>query len=79
MKNNIDSLYETYKNSVYYYVLTKLPIEKRKLVIEITLDMANNMQIGYKMSLPQNFCYKLFSDIKFSDASIATLTNKVQM
>lgn len=35
-------------------VITKLPIEKRKLVKEITLDMANNMQLASKISFPES-------------------------
>ena len=33
-------------------VLEKLPLEKRQLVKEITLDMANNMQLASRMSFP---------------------------
>ena len=40
-------------------VLSKIPIEKRKLVKEITLDMANNMQLAAKMSFPES---KLVTD-----------------
>jgi transposase len=30
-------------------VLSKIPLEKRKMVKEITLDMANNMQLASRM------------------------------
>ncbi len=36
-------------------VLNKIPLDKRKLVKEITLDMANNMQLASKMCFPE--CY----------------------
>ena len=40
-------------------VLNKIPIEKRKLVKEITLDIANNTQLAAKMSFPES---KLVTD-----------------
>ncbi len=39
-------------------VLNKIPLDKRKLVKEITLDMANNMQLASKMCFPE--CYTIF-------------------
>lgn len=36
-------------------VLNKIPLEKRKLVKEITLDMANNMQLAARMSFPESY------------------------
>lgn len=36
-------------------VVDKIPLEKRKLVKEITLDMANNMQLASKMSFPESY------------------------
>jgi transposase len=36
-------------------VINKIPLEKRKLVKEITLDMANNMQLASKMSFPESY------------------------
>lgn len=35
-------------------VLNKIPLDKRKLVKEITLDMANNMQLASRMCFPQS-------------------------
>ena len=35
-------------------VLNKIPLEKRKLVNEITLDMANNMQLASRMCFPES-------------------------
>lgn len=35
-------------------VLNKIPIDKRKLVKEITLDMANNMQLASRMCFPES-------------------------
>jgi len=35
-------------------VLNKIPIDKRKLVKEITLDMANNMQLASRMYFPES-------------------------
>ncbi len=35
-------------------VLNKIPLDKRNLVKEITLDMANNMQIASKMCFPKS-------------------------
>jgi transposase len=34
-------------------VISKIPLEKRKLVNEITLDMANNMQLASRMVFPE--------------------------
>jgi transposase len=34
-------------------VLCKIPLESRKLVKEITLDMANNMELAARMSFPE--------------------------
>ena len=34
-------------------IISKIPLEKRKLVKEITLDMANNMQLAARMAFPQ--------------------------
>lgn len=34
-------------------VLSLIPLQKRKLVKEITLDMANNMQLASKMAFPE--------------------------
>lgn len=34
-------------------VISKIPLEKRKLVKEITLDMANNMQLASRMAFPE--------------------------
>jgi transposase len=36
-------------------VLNKIPLEKRKLVKEITLDMANNMQLASRMCFPESY------------------------
>jgi transposase len=36
-------------------VLNLIPLEKRKLVKEITLDMANNMQLASRMCFPESF------------------------
>ena len=35
-------------------VLNKIALEKRKLVKEITLDMANNMQLAARMCFPES-------------------------
>jgi transposase len=35
-------------------VLNKIPLEKRKTVKEITLDMANNMQLASRMCFPES-------------------------
>lgn len=35
-------------------VLNKIPLDRRKLVKEITLDMANNMQLASRMCFPQS-------------------------
>ena len=35
-------------------VLNKIPLDKRKLVKEITLDMANNMQLASRMCFPES-------------------------
>lgn len=35
-------------------VLNKIPLEKRKLVKEITLDMANNMQLASRICFPES-------------------------
>ncbi len=35
-------------------VLNKIPLEKRKSVKEITLDMANNMQLASRMCFPES-------------------------
>ena len=40
-------------------VLNKIPLEKRKQVKEITLDMANNMQLASRMCFPES---KLVTD-----------------
>lgn len=40
-------------------VLNKIPLEKRKSVKEITLDMANNMQLASRMCFPES---KLVTD-----------------
>ena len=36
-------------------VISKIPLDKRKLVKEITLDMANNMQLASKMCFPESY------------------------
>jgi transposase len=36
-------------------VINKIPLEKRKLVKEITLDMANNMQLASKTCFPESY------------------------
>lgn len=36
-------------------VVNKIPLEKRKLVKEITLDMANNMQLASKTCFPESY------------------------
>lgn len=36
-------------------VLNKIPFKKRKLVKEITLDMANNMQLVSRMCFPESY------------------------
>lgn len=36
-------------------VLNKIPLEKRKSVNEITLDMANNMQLASRMCFPESY------------------------
>ena len=36
-------------------VITKIPLEKRKSVKSITLDMANNMQFASRMSFPESY------------------------
>lgn len=36
-------------------VLNKIPLEKRKSVKEITLDMANNMQLASRMCFPESY------------------------
>ena len=36
-------------------VLNKIPLDKRKLVKEITLDMANNMQLASRMCFPESY------------------------
>ena len=36
-------------------VVNKIPLEKRKLVKEITLDMANNMQLASKICFPESY------------------------
>ena len=36
-------------------VIKKIPLHKRKLVKEITLDMANNMQLASKMCFPKSY------------------------
>jgi transposase len=38
-------------------VLNKIPLEKRKTVKEITLDMANNMQLASRICFPQSSLY----------------------
>jgi transposase len=42
------------KSQYFIYVLNKIPLEKRKLVNEITLDMANNMLLISRMYFPEN-------------------------
>ena len=36
-------------------VLNRIPLEKRRLVKEVTLDMANNMQLASRMSFPESY------------------------
>jgi transposase len=36
-------------------VINKIPLEKRKMVQAITLDMANNMQLASKMCFPESY------------------------
>lgn len=36
-------------------VINKIPLEKRKLVKEVTLDMANNMQSASRMCFPESY------------------------
>ena len=36
-------------------IINKIPLEKRKLVKEITLDMANNMQLASKTCFPESY------------------------
>jgi len=36
-------------------VINKIPLYKRKLVNEITLDMANNMELASKMYFPESY------------------------
>jgi transposase len=36
-------------------VINKIPLDKRMLVKEITLDMANNMQLASKMCFPESY------------------------
>ncbi|MEG5098029.1 transposase [Microcoleus sp. B13-B4] len=36
-------------------VLNKIPLENRKTVKEITLDMANNMQLASRMCFPESY------------------------
>ena len=36
-------------------VINKIPLEKRKMVKAITLDMANNMQLASKMCFPESY------------------------
>ena len=36
-------------------VICKIPLEKRKLVKEITFDMANNMQLASRMVFPEAY------------------------
>jgi transposase len=36
-------------------VLERIPLEKRQLVKEITLDMANNMQLASRVSFPKSY------------------------
>lgn len=36
-------------------VINRIPLDKRKLVKEITLDMANNMQLASKMCFPESY------------------------
>lgn len=43
------------KSQEIIYVINKIPLDKRKLVKEITLDMANNMQLASKMCFPESY------------------------
>jgi len=61
-------------------VISKIPLEKRKLVKEITLDMANNMQLAFTDLFSRSFSsHRPISCSKTSYGCASTCTNKVQM
>jgi transposase len=52
-KNTLVACIKGTKSQDIIDVLTKIPLEQRKLVEEITLDMANNMQLAARISFPE--------------------------
>lgn len=53
-KNTLVACIKGVKSQDIIDVLNKIPLEKRKLVEEITLDMANNMQLASRMCFPES-------------------------
>lgn len=53
-KNTLVAIIKGTKSQDIIDVLNKISLEKRKLVKEITLDMANNMQLAARMCFPES-------------------------
>ncbi|WP_262891099.1 ISAon1 family transposase [Flavobacterium muglaense] len=53
-KNTIVAVIKGTKSKDIIDVLHKIPLEKRKLVQEVTLDMVNNMQLTARMYFPES-------------------------
>lgn len=53
-KNTLVAVIKGTKSQDIIDVLNKIPLGKRKLVQEITLDMANNMQLAARMCFPES-------------------------
>jgi hypothetical protein len=54
-KNTLIASIKGTKSQDIIAVLEKIPLEKRKLVNEVPLDMANNMQLASRMCFPEAF------------------------
>lgn len=54
-KNTLVAIIKGTKSQDIIDVLKKIPLEKRKEVKAVTLDMANNMQLASKMSFPESY------------------------
>lgn len=54
-KNTLVACIKGTKSQEIIDVINKIPLEKRKLVKEITLDMANNMQLASRMCFSESY------------------------
>jgi transposase len=52
-KNTLVACIKGTKSQDIINIICKIPLDKRKLVKEITLDMANNMQLASRICFPE--------------------------